>query len=68
MWACWLGGIRLFVGSYARLPDWKLPTRWSLPFSFNRKLFPISEISIVLREEELVTYALRRVAQAVAAE
>jgi hypothetical protein len=66
MWACWLGGIRLFVGSYAGLSDWK--TWWSLPFSFNRKLFPISEISIVLREEELVTYALRRVAQAVAAE
>ena len=65
MWACWLRGIRLFVGPYARLPDWKT---WSLPFSFNRKLLPIAEISIVLREEELLTYALRRVAQAVAAE
>jgi hypothetical protein len=39
-----------------------------MSFSFNRKLLPIVEISIVLREEELVTYALRRVAQAVAAE
>jgi hypothetical protein len=67
MWARWLGGIRLFVGSYARLPDRKT-RRWSMSFSFNRKLLPIVEISIVLREEELVTYALRRVAQAVAAE
>jgi hypothetical protein len=65
MWACWLGGIRLLVGSYAGLPDRKT---WSLPFGFNRKLLPMAEISIVLREAEPVTYALRRVAQAVAAE